>query len=45
MNDKRQFYESPVTDVIVLEMECGLLDGSITAERKGYGTAQTEEWN
>ena len=44
MNDKQQLYESPVTQVIVVNTETGILQNSIKASRDSYGAAQTDTW-
>ena len=45
MNKKQQMYETPVTDITLVNTEEDLLQGSIKASRDSYGTAQTDEWD
>lgn len=45
MNEKKQYYKAPVTQVIVVNTDAGILQNSIKASRSSYGTAQTDEWN
>ena len=45
MNEKRQFYEAPVTQVIEVEMETRILDASLNGQRENYGTAIEDTWN
>ena len=45
MNGPKQTYETPVTEVIVVKMEAGILSGSVTGERKDYGEAKQETWD
>ena len=46
MNKKN--YEAPVTEVMVVNIESGLLTVSpqgVQGNRSSYGTAQTESWD
>ena len=42
MNNKKQHYETPTTDVWVVCVEQNLLQ--FCATRDGYGAATTEDW-
>lgn len=45
MDDKRSdYYESPVTQVVTVDMERFILGMSGEATRNGYEPHQTEEW-
>ena len=44
MNEKKQYYKAPVTQVIVVNTETGILQNSIKASRDSYGAAQTDTW-
>lgn len=45
MDTEKLFYEAPVTDVIVVNTEAGILQGSTTGNRNGYGPANQQEWD
>ena len=45
MNEKKQMYEAPVAEVIVVNTEANFLDGSIKGNRSSYGAAQTDNWD
>ena len=41
-------YEAPVTEVMVVKMESGLLTATtqgVQGNRSSYGTAQTDNWD
>lgn len=44
MDTQKQFYEAPETDVIVVNTEASILQGSTTGNRNGYGTANQQDW-
>lgn len=44
MDTEKLFYEAPVTDVIVVNTEACILQGSTTGNRNGYGTANQQDW-
>lgn len=45
MNEKRDFYDAPAAQVIVVHNETRILDASLTGSRKSYGTANEESWD
>ena len=45
---RKQNYEAPVTDVLVVNIESGLLTDTtqgVQGNRSGYGAAQTDTWD
>ena len=45
---RKSSYEAPVTEVMVVKMESGLLTATtqgVQGNRSGYGTAQTDSWD
>lgn len=45
MNEKHYHYEAPAAQVLVVYFENRILDASISAERKSYGTANVDNWD
>ena len=45
MDDKKMFYESPVIQVIEMNMETIILDASLSGTRRDYGTANEDTWD
>ena len=43
--NEHQLYETPVTQVLVVNNEEGILQNSINANRSSYGAAQTDTWD
>jgi len=45
---RKTSYEAPVTEVMVVKIESGLLTDTtqpgVQGSRSGYGTAQTDSW-
>ena len=41
---KRELYEIPTTEVVQLEHQAPLLEGSVRATRTIYGDAYTDTW-
>ena len=44
MDQQKNIYETPLTSVIRVRMEAGMLQASLDANRIDYGDAITDEW-
>lgn len=42
---KKKIYEKPTMNIVKLQQQQLLLNGSVQSTRPGYGEAQEEDWN